>query len=63
MSWFHNYYILSVNIKCYMLSVNISDTAIINIKNVDYGCIIHNTSRFEAINLLQNSALKDPGYI
>ena len=46
-----------------MLSVNIRDIAIIVIKNVDYGCIIHNTSRSEAINLLENSALKDRGYM
>ena len=34
-----------------MLSVNISDIAIITIKNVDYCCI----SKSEAINLLKNS--------
>ena len=39
-----------------MLSVNISDIAIITIKTVDYCCIIHNISKSEAINLLQNSA-------
>ena len=33
------------------LSVNISDIAISTIKNVDYGCIIHNISKSEAINL------------
>ena len=46
-----------------MLSVNISDIAIVTIKNVDYRCIIHNISKFEAINLLENSVLEDHGYI
>ena len=51
---------------CYdlaMLSVNISDIAIITIKNVDYRCIIHNISKSEAINLLENSVLEDRRYI
>ena len=46
----------SVCIGCYnltMLSANISDIAIITIKNVDYRCIIHNISKFESINLLK----------
>ena len=50
---------------CYdltMVSVNISDTAIITFKSVDYSCIIHN-SRSEAINLLKNSVYEDRGYI
>ena len=42
-----------------MLSVNISDIAIITFKNVDYRCIIHNISISEAINLLENSVLAD----
>ena len=46
-----------------ILSVNISDTAIITIKNVDYCCIIHNISKSEAINSLKNSVLEDCGYI
>ena len=43
---------------CYdltMLSVNVSDIAIITVKNVDCCCIIHNIGKFEAINLLKNS--------
>ena len=36
-----------------MLSVNISDIAIITVKNVDYRCIIHNIGKSEAINLLK----------
>ena len=46
-----------------MLSVNISDIAIITVKSVDYRCIIHNTSKSEAINLLKDSVLDDSGYI
>ena len=46
-----------------MLSVNISDIAIITIKNVDYRCIIHNVSKSKAIILLKNSALENRGYI
>ena len=46
-----------------MLSFNISDIAIIIIKNVDYRCIIHKINKSEAINLLENSVLEDRGYI
>ena len=45
-----------------MLSVNINDIAIITIKNVDYGRIVHNISKYEAINLLENCVLEDHGY-
>ena len=41
---------------------NISDIAIITIKDVHYRCIIHN-SRSEAIDLLKNFVLEDRGYI
>ena len=37
-----------------MLSANISDSAIIAIKNIDYCCIIPNI-RFAAINFFKNS--------
>ena len=33
-----------------MLSVNISDVAIISSENIDYHCIIHNIGKSEAIN-------------
>ena len=46
-----------------MLRVNVSDIAIITIKNVDYCCNIHNISKSGAINLLENSVLEDRGYI
>ena len=41
-----------------MLSVNISDIAIITVKNVDYRRIIHNISKSKAINFLKNLCLK-----
>ena len=47
-----------------MLSVNISDIAIIIIiKNVDYYCIIHNITKSEGNNLLESSVLEDRGFI
>ena len=46
-----------------MLSVNISNIAIVTVKNVDYRCIIHNNSKSEAINLSKISILEDRGYI
>ena len=46
-----------------MSSVNISNIAIITVKNVDYRCIIHKISKFEAIILLESSVLEDCGYI
>ena len=45
------------------LSFNISDIAIIAVKNIDYRCIIHNISKSEAIDLLESSVLKDREYI
>ena len=44
------------------LCLNISDMAIISFKNIDYCCIIHNISKSETINLLENSVLNDRGY-
>ena len=44
------------------LSVNISDIAMITVKNIDYRYIIHNISKSEAIILSENSVLKDPRY-
>ena len=46
-----------------MLSVNISDIAIITIANVEYRCIIHNIRKSETINSLNNSVLEDCAYI
>ena len=40
-----------------MISMNLSDIAIININDVDYCCIINGTSKYEAVNLLQKANL------
>ena len=41
-----------------MLNFNISNFAIITIKNFDYCCIVRNFHKSETINLLENSVLK-----
>ena len=41
------------------MSVNLSDTAILNIKVSDYRCIISLISKNEAIDLLQNADLTE----
>ena len=46
-----------------MLCFNISDNAIITVKGIDNGCLIHDISKSEAIHLLENSVLEDCGYI
>ena len=46
-----------------MVSVKISNIAIITVNNVDYCCITHNIRKSEAINLLKNSFLEDRGYL
>ena len=40
-----------------MLGVNMSDIAIIIVKNDDFCCIVYNISKSEAINLLKKSVL------
>ena len=44
-----------------ILHLTISGIAIIAVKNVHYHCIIHNISKSEAINLLENSVPEDRG--
>ena len=39
------------------------DLLIIIVKGIDYHCIIHNISKSDAINSLENSILDDRGYI
>ena len=41
--------------------MNLNDTAIVNIKSVDYCCIISEISKSEAINLMQNIDLTEKG--
>ena len=42
-----------------MMSINLSDIAILNIKGSDYCCIISLISKNEATNLLQNADLTE----
>ena len=42
-----------------MMSVNLSDIAILNIKGSDYCCIINLISKYKAVNLMQNADLTD----
>ena len=64
----HYWYFLSYSFKfqlnicnrCHellMMSMNLSDTAILKIKDSDYVCIISLISKNEAINLMQNGDL------
>ena len=46
-----------------LLCLDISDIAIITVKNVDCRCIMYNINKSEAINLLENSGLENRGYI
>ena len=66
----HNWYFLNysfkfqpnVSITCHdllMISVNLSDIAILDIKGSDYCCIISLISKNEAISLLQNADLTE----
>ena len=43
-----------------MLSVNVSNTVIITVKNVDYRCITHNRN-FGAVNLFKNALVENHG--
>ena len=46
-----------------ILCRNISDIAIVTVKNVDYNCIIHDVNKSEAIHLLENYVVEDCDYI
>ena len=46
-----------------MMSMNLSDTDILNIKSSDYRCIISLISKSEAINLMQNADLTEKSRI
>ena len=42
-----------------MMSINLSDTAIINIHGADYYCIISGISKSQIINLMHNISLTE----
>ena len=46
-----------------ILCLNLSDIAIITVKNVDYCCIFYDINKSEAIILIENPVLHDRGYI
>ena len=46
-----------------ILCLNLSDIAIITVKDFDYYWIIYNISKSEAIDLLKYSVIDDRGYI
>ena len=46
-----------------MSSVNISNIAIITVKDFDYRCIIHNIRKSEASHSFKKSVLEDCTYI
>ena len=67
---FHYWYFLNKSFKfqpnvcnrCHdllMMSMNLSNIAILNIKGSDYCCIISLISKNEAINLMQNADLTE----
>ena len=43
----------------FLMSMNLSDIAILNFKGSDYCCIISLINKNEAINLIQNAALTE----
>ena len=45
-----------------ILCLNISDIAIVTVKNFDYRCIIHNVSKSEPISSLENSFLENRSF-
>ena len=65
----HYWYFLSYSFKfqpnvcnrCHdlLISINLSDIAILNIKGSDYCCIVSLISKDEAINLMQNADLTE----
>ena len=42
-----------------MMSINLNNIAILNIRGFDYGCIINGISQSEAVNLQQDADLCD----
>ena len=46
-----------------MMSMNLIDIAILNIKGSDYHCIISEINKKEAINLMQNADLMEKSEI
>ena len=66
--WFFNHgfkFQDSVCRGCYdsaILCLNVSDIAIITVKNIGYSSIVHNISKSEAVNLLKTYVLDGREY-
>ena len=46
-----------------MLCLNITNFAVVTVKDADYCCIIHDINKSEANNLLENSVVDDHWHI
>ena len=46
-----------------MISTNLSNIVILNIKNADYCCIINGITKSDALNLLKNADLTGKGVL
>ena len=46
-----------------MTAYELKSNAILNVKEVNYRCILWGTSKNEAVNILNNSVLKDDGVL
>ena len=46
-----------------ILSLNLSIIAIMTVESLDYGCIIHGISKYDAIHLSENLVLNVRGYV
>ena len=44
-----------------MMSIKLNDIAILNIRSVNYCCVINEISKSEAVNLLQNADVSEKG--
>ena len=42
-----------------MISINLDDIAILNIRGVDYRCVVNGISKSKTVNLLQNADLSE----
>ena len=44
-----------------MIAYELKNTGIVNVKGIDYRCVLWNITRTDAINMLGNSKLDDQG--
>ena len=46
-----------------MIAYELKNIAILNVKGVDYRCVLWGISKNEAMNMMSNSVLKDRGVL